>query len=228
MDKVLNREQAAKYIKMEERSLSRLMQFRLIPFIKTHFRKNPAKGRVYFSKKKLDEWMAKDEDLRKMTEAQKNIWKVKKEMNIASESSKEAEEQNLALEILKLSKTMLACLDEAKHPNLSEKERARIEEHSEDLSEYLSKIPELHAVEKKRLIEFFDEDMDCLFHYFPKTFEVEIKARKRADEVKPKEMRGGIPIERFETSPGTKKPRKQQQATTIEQADNYEVITRKK
>lgn len=219
MDKVLNREQAAKYIKMEERSLSRLMQFRLVPFIKTHFRKNPAKGRVYFSQKKLDIWMAKDEDLRKMSAAEKKIWKIKKDMNIATESSREADEQGIALEILKLSKTLLACLDEGKNPNLSEKERAKIEEHSDDLSEYLDKIPELHAVEKKRLIEFFDEDMDCLFHRFPKTFANELKAEKKTEAEQPKEMRGRIPIERFETYPGTKKPRKQQQVTTSEQAD---------
>ena len=221
MDRVLNREQAAKYIGMSERNLSRLMAVRLIPFCKTHFSKNPAKGRVYFSKKKLDIWKERDEDVTKMTDIEKETWKIEKEMNISVECSKEADEELLALEILKLSRTLLSCLDEGKDPSLSEKERAKLEEHSEDFTEYFAKIPELHSLEKKRLIEFFDEDMDCLFHYFPKTFEVEIKKRKEAEEkqVGVKESYGGVPLERYESEPGTLKEKKQSIQVTIESAD---------
>jgi len=221
MDKVLTREEAAAHIKMSPRNLNRFMAARLVPFIKTHFSKNPAKGRVYFSQKKLDIWKERDEDFQAMSEAEKEAWKIEQNANIVAERGKEADEELLALEILKLSKTLLSCLDEGKNPSLSEKEREKLEEHSEDFSEYFAKIPELHSLEKKRLIEFFDEDMDCLFHYFPKTFEVERKARKEAEakQVGVVEMYGGVPLERFPTLPGTKKEKKQSIQVTIEQAD---------
>ena len=220
MDKVMNREQAAKFINMSPRNLNRLMAVRLIPFLKTFFRLN-SQGRVYFSQKKLDIWMERDEDLGAMSNAEKEIWKIEQRANITAERNKELDEELLALEILKLSRGLLACLDEGKEPNLSEEERAKLEEHSEDFTEYFAKIPELHRLEKARLVEFFDGDMDCLFHYFPKTFEVEIKERKRADEAKAKvkESHGGVPLERIPTYAGTKKEKKQSIQVTIESAD---------
>lgn len=222
MDKVLTRMEAAAYIKMTERNLSRLMQFKLVPFIKTNFSKDPGRGRVYFSQRKLDEWEARgDRDLRAMSEAQKEIWKIEQKANITAERNKELDEELLSLEILKLSKTLLSCLDEGKNPSLSEKEKEKLEQHSDDFSEYFAKIPELHRLEKARLVEFFDGDMDCLFHYFPKTFEIEIKSRKKteAEQVGVKESYGGIPLERIPTYPGTKKEKKQSIQVTIESAD---------
>lgn len=220
MDKVMSRQQAATYVGMSSRNLNRLMVVRLVPFLKTFFRLN-SQGRVFFSKKRLDEWMSRDKDFQAMSETEKEIWKIEQRANIIVESDKELEEQKMALEILKLSKTLRSCLDEGKNPSYSEKEREALEQHSDDFTEYFALIPQLHELEKKRLIEFFDGDMDCLFHYFPKTFEVERKARKEAEakQVGVVEMHGGVPLERIPTLPGTLKEKKQSIQVTIESAD---------
>jgi len=199
MDKIMNREQAAKHIGMSPRNLNRLMVVRLVPFLKTFFRLN-SQGRVFFSQKRLDEWMAKDEDLEAMTDLEKEAWKIEQNANIVAERSKEADEELLALQILKLSRTLRSCLDEGKEPNLSEEERRKLEEHSGDFEEYFALIPQLHELEKKRLVEFFGDET-CLFRFFPKTFATEIKAKDKA-EAKAAKPR----LERYDNVPPTKKP----------------------
>lgn len=216
MDKVMSRQQAATYVGMSSRNLNRLMVVRLVPFLKTFFRLN-SQGRVFFSKKRLDEWMAKDEDLEAMTDLEKEAWKIEQNANIVAERSKEADEELLALQILKLSRTLRSCLDEGKEPNLSEEERRKLEEHSGDFEEYFALIPQLHELEKKRLVEFFGDET-CL-HYFPEIFQVEIEAGKRTNAGKPKEMHGGVPLERYESKPGTLKPKEEKIQVVQSQAD---------
>ena len=218
MDKIMNREEAAKYIGMSPRNLNRLMQFRLVPFLKTFFRLN-SQGRVFFSQKKLDIWKERDEDLEAMTDLEKESWRIKQKTNISIERSREADEELLALKILKLSRTLRSCLDEGKEPNLSEDERRKLEEHSGDFEEYFALIPQLHELEKKRLVEFFGDET-CL-HYFPEIFQVEIEAKKKteAKQVGVVEMHGDVPLERYKSEPGTLKPKKQSIQVTIESAD---------
>lgn len=218
MDEALTRGQAAKYIGMSSRNLNRLMAVRLVPFLKAFFRLN-SQGRVFFSKKRLDDWMAKDEDLEAMTDLEKESWKLKQQTNISIERSKEADEELLALQILKLSRTLRSCLDEGKEPNLNEEERKRLEEHSGDFEEYFILIPQLHELEKKRLVEFFNEDYDCLFHYFPRVFQQEIKERKKleAEQAKPK-------LQRYDNVPPTKKPTEENIQVTQEGSEQTKIF----
>lgn len=211
MDKVMNRMEASAYIKMSDRNLSRLMVGRFVPFIKTHFSENPANGRVYFSQRKLDDWVGEFENLSEMTDSEKTGWKMQKRAGSSIELDAEVREQKTALKILWLGRRLKKALDDK---NSSQSE------HDNDFEEYFALIPELHSIEKQRLREFFDEDMECLFYYFPELFKDEIKAKEPTTEERALqkrieageviiEMRNGRKVERYPTLPGTKKPEKE-------------------
>jgi len=222
MDKIFNREQTAKHIGMSSRTVSRLLAGKLIPHIRIFFSKDNPRGLVYFSAKKLDIWLQDDEGLESMSDFEKQAWRVRKKADIAVQLSQERDEELLALEILKLSKTLRACLDDDESLELSAKEREKLRQHEADFESYFEKTSQLQDKEKSRLKEFFEDDEDCLFYYFPGVFEQEIKSRKRTGVSQPKELRGGVPIDRIEQQPGTLKEKKQSIQTVIEEADKVE------
>lgn len=200
MDKVLDKEEAARFLEMSPRNLNRMMESRLVPYIRVFFLVSHQMGVVFFSQDKLNEYERKSsiEDLEGMSQAEKEAWKYEKEMNIVTESRKETEEKVLALKMVYLSGKLKKMLD-VKSPGLSEDEQARKVQNSDMFGDYLALIPKLHQLEKRRLLDFFG-DRECLFVQFPELFAVEIKARKEAEaeQAKPK-------LQRYDNEPPTKK-----------------------
>lgn len=219
MDTIFNREECAQHIGMSSRTVSRLLAAKLIPHIRVFFNKDNRNGLVFFSKKKLDIWKSKDDGFEAMSDMEKRAWQIRHKTDGRLQLSRELDELKLSLEIQKLSLSLKACLDEDESPSLNEKERKELEQHGDDFSGYFSKISELRSLEKGRLVEFFDNDLECLFCYFPDVFQVEIKAKEPTREEKELQkkieagevvvsMRGGIKVEHYPTLPGTLKEKK--------------------
>jgi len=222
-DKILSRLEAAKYLRMSERHLSRMIKSRLIPFIRIFYSEDAVRGRILFSKKKLDDWERRNDEIVKEFPKDRDTWLIV----FGDVIEAEQEEKILSLKVVKLSGSLIPIRNRLEDTGLTEQEREELnKEFSEKFEGLQDSLITLEQKEKERLRKYFGDEE--ALRLFPKTFAGELKAEKKTEAEKPKEMRGGVPIERFETYPGTKKPRKQQQATTIEQADNYEVITRKK
>jgi len=208
---------------MSERHLSRMIKSRLIPFIRIFYSEDALRGRILFSQKKLDAWERRSDETVKEFPKDTDTWL----MVFGEVIEAEQEEKVLSLKVVELSGSLIPIRNRLEDTGLTEQEREELNrEFSEKFEGLQDSLIILYQKEKERLRKYFGDE--TAMRFFPKTFETEIRAGKKTEAEQPKEMRDGIPIDRYEQKPGTLKPRKQQQATTIEQADNYEVITRKK
>lgn len=221
-DVILTRIGAAKYLGMSERHLSRMIKSRLVPFIRIFYSEDALRGRILFSQKKLDAWERRSDEIVKEFPKDRGTWLMVFGEVIEAEQS----EKVLSLKVVELSGSLIPIINRLEDTGLTEQEREELnKEFSEKFEGLQDNLITLELKEKERLRKYFGDE--TALRFFSKTFADELKAEKKTEAEKPKEMSGGIPIERFETYPGTKKPREQQQVTTIEQADNYEVITGK-
>lgn len=201
VDKILVREFVPRYIKMSSRNLSRLLASHMIPFIRTHFLLDINYGKIYFSRNKLDAWLADDEDVNAMTGVERVNWQLKNRARILGEKKEESVEMVIALRIKYLSKMMLKTINSGGSLDVAFDRRA---------TEYAEKIRELDKIEKGRLVDFFDGDMECLLFHFPGLFKVEMKALK--EEAEAREFKR----EDYPTEPGTLKPREENIQVTQE------------
>jgi len=221
LKEVLSRKESAVYLHMSQRNLSRMIRNRIIPYLRTHFSVDPLKGRIYFSKKRLDAWERKGDEVLKEFPKTKDMWI----MTFGAEIEAEEEERMLATKIIKLGERMIFIRDKLEEVNLTEKERAKLNrEFSRDFEDYQDSIIELKTREKKRIHDFFnpgeeeekDKSVDeMLYREFPDLFSKEIEEKRRAEADK-KRLSGRYPLEAPTLKP---KKKKQQQVTTIEQAD---------
>jgi len=222
-DKVLTRKGAVKYLRMSERHLSRMIKSRLIPFIRIFYSMDAVRGRILFSQKKLDDWQRRNDEIVKEFPKDMDTWL----MVFGEVLEREQEEKILSLQVVEFSGSLIPIRNRLEDTGLTEQKREELNrEFSEKFEGLQDSLIILYQKEKERLRKYFGSE--TAMRFFPKTFAGELKAEKKTEPEQPKEMSGGIPIERFETFPGTKKPREQQQVTTIEQADVYEPITGKK
>lgn len=191
-NEVMDKVEAAEFLGMTPRNLNRLMETRLVPYVRVFFSAERS-GMVFFSRVKLEEYERHSdiEDLEGMTEAQKEVWRFEKNMNMAIESRKESEEKVLVVKIQYLSKKLKEMLD-VKNTELSEDAKAKRVKSSDIFSDYLALIPKLHELEKRRLLEFFGEA--CVLQSFPDLFKTEIEAKRKGAETEKlvKERHGGI------------------------------------
>lgn len=200
-DEVMDKVQASDFLNTTVRNLNLLLEKRLVPYVKVFIAGRH--GQVFFSKRKLIEWEkeTEDEDLAGMSESEKESWIFKKKTNIAIEQEKELKSEGMILRMIYYSRKLKKLLD-VKTPGLSEEEQVRRTQSSDMFTYYMDLIPKLQKTEKDRLKKFFNGDMDCLIERFPELFSEEIKAKKRAEDLKPK-------VERYETLPGTLKPKEE-------------------
>ena len=196
MDKVMDKTEASDFLNTTIRNLNLLMKKRLVPYVRVFI--SGRYGQVFFSKTKLMEWdrATEEEDLAGMTESEKESWIFKKKTNIAIEQEKELKSEGMVLRMIYYSRKLKAMLD-VRSPGVSEEEQVRRAQNSEVFTYYMDLIPRLHQLEKRRLLDFF-QDEACLFERFSELFSEEIKAKKRAEDLKPK-------VEHYPNLPGTLK-----------------------
>lgn len=213
-DVILTRKGAAKYLRMSERHLSRMIKSRIIPFIRIFYSEDAVRGRILFSQKKLGAWERRSDEIVKEFPKDRDTWLMVFGEVIEAELS----EKVLSLKVVELSGSLIPIRNRLEDTGLTEKEREELnKEFSEKFEGLQDSLITLELKEKERLRKYFGDE--TALRYFPKTFADELKAEKKTGAEQPKEMRGEIPIERFETFPGTKKLKEQRTQVVIEQAD---------
>lgn len=216
-DKVLSRKEAVRYLQMSERHLSRMIKSRLIPFIRIFYSEDALRGRILFSKKKLDDWERRNDEIVKEFPKDRDTWLIV----FGDVIEAEQEEKVLSLKVVELSGSLVPIKNRLEETGLTEQEREELNrEFSEKFEGLQDSLITLELKEKERLRKYFGNEE--ALRLFPEKFVNELKGKKKTEAEQPKEMRGGIPIERFETFPGTKKPKEEKRQTTIEQADEVE------
>lgn len=211
---VMGRMQAAEYLGMTDRNLSRLIKTRLTPFLRIFYGIDFIKGRILFSKKKLDDYERRFDEICAKFPKEKSLWYL----TFSPVIDAERDEQVLAIKLHKLSDKLKGLIDE--------REDLSGGDVSEMFSDYQDALIELNNSESQRIREFFGDDEEVLFKFFPETFSAEIKAKKEAEakQAEVKEMHGGVPLQRYESKPGTLKEKKQSIQVEQSQADEGRMV----